>query len=734
MSLKKLLSLIGVLLGLFVLASIIGNEILTFNGFEKETMKNLAEQKVVRYQDLLRVLQEQALRQAALFAALPEVVAAFEVAHQGDINQEDDPYLQQARERLRQILHDNLKSFQKIMGQKFKLHYHLPNGRSLVRLWRKKQTKRNGVWVDVSDDISSFRQTVLDVNRSGKPVTGIEIGRGGFVIRGLAPVRKNGKQLGSVEVLLTFDSILNTTGKEKATFLLMNKDKLGVARKLKGRPVVGNFVVVEGKNVSLLKNIQEAGMLQSVRQGVQTFLDGENFYIGFPLRDYAGRQIGALITIVDFSRFNHLLKSGLWQSCGIIIGIILAVVVISLFISYKFLFNPLHSLSAYAREIAMGNFNMELNLNLKNEIGEVADSLRKMSVVLKDIIDELTSLTRAVKDGRLQQKMSLTGKEGTFKELARGINSMLDALLEPINIQARALELMADGDLSALIEQKFKGDHQRITSLINKFLKEINERLDSIKQAVKGANVASKQVGSASQRLSSSAQQQATSLERISSTIEQIDSQVKMTAENAQVANNLANETTSVVKHGNEQMEKMVDAMNAIAEASQNVGKIIKVIDEIAFQTNLLALNAAVEAARAGQHGKGFAVVAQEVRNLAGRSAKAARETADLIENALSQVNVGVDLANDTAGILKEIGQHAARTKDLVAEISTGSQEQATGIEQITKSITEINAGVQGVVQQSEELTSTSEELQAQVKTVLQNIACFKLLSSTATV
>ena len=393
---------------------------------------------------------------------------------------------------------------------------------------------------------------------------------------------------------------------------------------------------------------------------------------------------------------------------------------------------PLQELAWYAEQIGSGNLDVTLDYHQHDEIGRVADALRSAGKTLKEIINDLTVMSNNVRDGNLEWRVRYSNKKGVFKDLCLGVNKMLDVIVEPMQEQAKALERMSKGDLSAFITRKFKGEHQRVVDLINMFLQEMNARLSKIRSAVKESSSASEQVGATSQTLASSAQQQGASLEEISSTVEEIDSQVKMNAENAQVANNLANETAQTVKRGNEQMEQMVRAMNEIAEASREVGKIIKVIDEIAFQTNLLALNAAVEAARAGQHGKGFAVVAQEVRSLAGRSAKAAKETADMIENALKQVDEGVELAGKTANVLKEIGQNAAKTRDLVAEMSTGSQEQATGINQVTRAIGGINAGVQNVLQQSEELATAAEELHDQVRTVLENIERFKLAEENA--
>ena len=292
---------------------------------------------------------------------------------------------------------------------------------------------------------------------------------------------------------------------------------------------------------------------------------------------------------------------------------------------------------------------------------------------------------------------------------------------------SESADRIADGDLATEVvtstgdelgdaAASFEIMRQRVRDV----LLEINHGAD---QVAAGAQ----NVSDASVALSQGASEQAASVEQLSASISEIASQTASNAQNAEKANELTVGTRNRAEMGNQEMQEMLAAMEEINASSVNISKIIKVIDEIAFQTNILALNAAVEAARAGQHGKGFAVVAEEVRNLAARSAKAAKETTDMIEGSMEKVEAGRGIAHKTAQALSEIVGDVASVADIVASIAKASNEQKLALEQINQGVQQVSQVVQSNSSTSEEAATASQHLSAQADSMKANVGKFRL-------
>ena len=302
---------------------------------------------------------------------------------------------------------------------------------------------------------------------------------------------------------------------------------------------------------------------------------------------------------------------------------------------------------------------------------------------------------------------------------------------KPINELVKVAEKIADGDLDVDVEAKTTDEIGLLSEAFKRMADNLNEVMSNFDSASEQVASGSRQVSASSMALAQGATEQASSIEQLTASIEEISTQTMLNAQNATQANELAEAARANAIQGNEQMKEMLQAMEEINDSSGNIFKIIKVIDEIAFQTNILALNAAVEAARAGQHGKGFAVVAEEVRNLAARSANAAKETTEMIEGSIKKVEGGTKIANETALALNKIVEGVSKATTLVAEIATASNEQALGINQVNQGISQVSDVVQTNSATSEESASASEQLSSQAELLREQVAKFKLRKST---
>ncbi len=329
-------------------------------------------------------------------------------------------------------------------------------------------------------------------------------------------------------------------------------------------------------------------------------------------------------------------------------------------------------------------------------------------------------LANTIRTGDFSQRLNYESAD-EVGDLARSLDSMADTLEET----ALVAKTIANGDLTC--DVSVRSSHDQLGSALRMMLDNLREMVGNIQIAGEQIASGAEEIADASQALSQGATQSASSLEEVSASMHQMAEQVRINAENAAAANNYSEISKKSAENGNQRMTEMVAAMDKISQSGQNISKIIKVIDEIAFQTNLLALNAAVEAARAGQHGKGFAVVAEEVRNLAARSARAAEETAELIQGSAALSEQGVQMAKQTATALNEIMGGTTQVAGLLVDIAAASSQQAQEIAQVTSGLSQIDQVAQQNTACAEESAASAQQLSAQAEQLRHVLSRFSL-------
>ncbi len=427
---------------------------------------------------------------------------------------------------------------------------------------------------------------------------------------------------------------------------------------------------------------------------------------------------------------------------------------------------PLAEMTRAAAALARGDVEQEITWRSGDEIGRLADDFREMTGYIRDLAESVEAfargdlsrlpeprsardvLSRSVRDagealrrleerigelilaaagGDLSRRADTGGLAGCYRDLLRACNEMVEAVAAPIGEVAAALDRVAEQDLTARIENEYAGEFDRIRQSFNRAVEALDRGFRQVAEAAAQVSAASGEISSGSHHLAQGTSEQADSLRRIDESLAGLVDVIRDAAGEARAARERSVTVRQATDDGMEGMERLSDRMEEIRKSAAATAKVVRTIEEIAFQTNLLALNAAVEAARAGEAGRGFAVVAEEVRNLALRSAEAAQETADLIEESVKSAEAGTRVQQEVLEQLSRIRDEIQAVTAMVEEISdkATAQEEAAG--SVQAAVGEINDVVQRNAAGAEESASASEELASQAKALEALAGTFRL-------
>lgn len=497
-------------------------------------------------------------------------------------------------------------------------------------------------------------------------------------VRSACPITDGGTVIGvistgySLEERSLVDALKGMTGSEYSIFL--NDENINTTVSQDSKRLTGT---------KLDAGVADLVLKQKAAYTGETTLLGQPYYIRYePILDDSGQAVGALFAGKPLSAALAFQRTVTFQTVAISILIALVGILAFLWFSRKKISEPIAKMSSLAEQLALGHLEAKLGVTKSNdEIGRLADSLRSVRQTLRLYVGDISS----------------------------------------------HLTLMADGDMTARMEQEYIGDFGPIRGSLQTISESLSGILARIRLSAEQVDRGAGQVSSGAQVLARGSADQASSIEELSAAVEDISEKIRQNTENMASITTAVNESVGELGASEDQLGNLLASMQDISESSAQIEKIIKTIDSIAFQTNLLALNASVEAARAGEAGRGFAVVADEVRNLAARSAEASKETARLIHGSLDRIQEGSLLAEKTAESSAAAYEKLQRINDSIRSVNAASGEQAGAVSQITQGVHRVSEVVQTNSATAQQSAAASEELSGQASLLLQEVSRFRL-------
>ncbi len=470
--------------------------------------------------------------------------------------------------------------------------------------------------------------------------------------------------------------------------------------------LVASHIAVKMRVVEVVKQYSEGdfsvdmdrlpgkkGQVTAAVDGVKASLQAMHAEI---MRMVEAAVAGQLSSRADASRFRHSFKEmmdGFNRTLDAVIG-------------------PLNVAAEHIERIARGDIPPKITASYNGDFNAIKNNLNVAIESINALVADAQMLSRAGVEGKLATRADASKHHGDYRKIVQGVNDTLDAIVGPLEEVVRVLGALSHGDLTQKITANYQGTFAQLRDDANRTVEHLSASVQAIREATDAINTASQEIATGNADLSQRTEQQASSLEETASSMEELASTVRQNADNAKQANQMAVAASDVAVRGGDVVQQVVGTMSAINESSRKIVDIISVIDGIAFQTNILALNAAVEAARAGEQGRGFAVVAGEVRNLAQRSAAAAKEIKMLIGDSVEKVEDGANLVSEAGRTMDEIVSAVKRVTDIMSEIAAASVEQSSGIEQVNQAVVNMDEVTQQNAALVEEAAAAAESLE----------------------
>ncbi len=603
------------------------------------------------------------------------------------------------------------------------------------------------------DDLSSFRQMVVDANRDQVTIAGLERGRAGLSARGITPIFHNGEHVGSVEIGGAFDggffqSLADETGyhfefytlpeDEAAAFDDMSESTVRQASTFETEPLLTNRDVLSIANMG-------------ARQNDLKLNDTPYVAYAFPITDFNGQATAVINVMMDTSEYVAIFENGLREAA---VALLLAFA-LALGLAIYFggaLGRRVEAFTDRMRKLAAGDTSIDIPASGGwHELGDIASALgtfRHTAVRISELALEKEQAEQQAEEARLaaiaalretigeavnaaiagdfSRRVQYGFEEDGFRGLSEDVNRLLDMLEVSVSQTAAAMMRVADGDLTLEMDGDFLGAFGDLQTSVNGTIHRLSDLAYNIKTGCATMTLGCEAIAEKAQDLSGRVDSQAASVEETAATLEEMTATVKSNLSNTSKARDLAKNATSCAERGSNVVENAVEAMGRIEESATKISDIISVIEGIAFQTNLLALNAAVEAARAGEAGKGFAVVASEVRTLAQRSSEAAKDIKDLIADSSSHVSGGVDLVQKTGVALQEMTDAISEVTTTITDITDAVREQSTGIDEIALAVNQMDKTTQQNATMAEESASRAATISAEARALVSLVEFFR--------